>query len=282
MARLQRANLNEAAARQFPHGSGEAVRVGPLAIGRAHLGPGWRWSTSIKPIVGSEWCETHHLHILLTGRFAARMSDGEAAEFAPGDVFEIPPGHDAWVVGDEEVTILDVLGNVSSFAQPASAERVLATLLMTDIVESTATAARMGDAGWRQALGNHNRVVRAELAQYRGREVNTTGDGFLATFASAGAAVRAAAAIREATASLRLRVRIGVHTGEVELLPGDDVGGLAVHATARIMAVAAPSEVLVSATTRALADGIGLRFEGRGRHELKGLEDPMELFALIT
>src|SRR5215211_7582366 len=104
MARLQRANLDEAAIRQFPNGRGEAVRVGPLSIGRAHLGPGWRWSTSIKPIVGSQWCETHHLHVLLTGRFAAQMADGETAEFGPGDVFEIPPGHDAWVVGDEEVT----------------------------------------------------------------------------------------------------------------------------------------------------------------------------------
>jgi class 3 adenylate cyclase len=282
MARLQRANLDLADARRFPNGSGAAVRVGPLSIGRARLEPGWRWSTSIKPIVGSTWCETHHLHVLLSGRFAAQMDDGEMAEFGPGDVFELPPGHDAWVVGDEVVTLLDVLGNSSTFAQPASAERVLATLLMTDIVASTATAARMGDAGWRQALGNHNRVVRAELAQYRGREVNTTGDGFLATFASAGAAVRAAAAIRDATAALQLPVRIGVHTGEIELLPGDDVGGIAVHATARIMALAAPSEVLVSATTRALADGVGLRFERRGRHELKGIEEPMEVFALVA
>jgi class 3 adenylate cyclase len=218
--------------------------------------------------------------VLLTGRFAVQMDDGETAEFAPGDVFEIPPGHDAWVVGDEEVTLLDVLGNVSSFAEPAPRERVLATLLMTDIVESTATAARMGDAGWRQVLGNHNRVVRNELARFRGHEVNTTGDGFLATFQSPGAAVRSAAAIRAATDAIGIPVRIGIHTGEIELLP-DDVGGIAVHATARIMALAGPSGVLLSATTRALAEGSGLQYEPRGRHALKGLEEPVELFALV-
>ena len=280
MARLNRANLDQAEVRQFPHGRGEAVRVGPLAIGRAHLGPGWRWSNDIKPIVGSEWCETHHLHILLSGRFAAQMDDGETAEFGPGDVFEIPPGHDAWVVGDEEVTLLDVLGNVTSFAEPAPRERVLATLLMTDIVESTGTAARMGDAAWRQVLGNHNRVVRTELGRFRGHEVNTTGDGFLATFQSAGGAVRAAAAIRAATGAIGIPVRIGIHTGEIELLP-DDVGGIAVHATARIMALAGASEVLVSATTRSLTEGSGFRYEPRGRHVLKGLDEPMECFALV-
>jgi class 3 adenylate cyclase len=279
MARLQRANLDEAAIRQFPNGRGEAVRVGPLSIGRAHLGPGWRWSTSIKPIVGSQWCETHHLHVLLTGRFAAQMADGETAEFGPGDVFEIPPGHDAWVVGDEEVTLLDVLGNISSFAQASSAERVLATLLMSDIVDSTATAARMGDAGWRQALSTHNRVVRAEFAEYRGHEVNTTGDGFLATFRSAVGGLRCAGAIRDALFATGIEVRAGVHTGEVEII-GNDIGGVAVHAVARIMALAGPRQVFASSATVGLAEGNGLDFEARGARDVKGLDRPIEVFEL--
>jgi class 3 adenylate cyclase len=280
MGVIRRMNFDEPGqTRRFPHGFGQMAEVGPLAIGRGVLEPGWRWSVDIKPLAGTPSCEIHHLQVLLGGRFGVEMNDGETAEFKPGDVFEIPPGHDAWVVGDETVTLLDVFGNIGSFALPSSNERILATLLMTDIVDSTATAARLGDAAWTQALANHNRVIRTELERFRGREVNTTGDGFLATFGSAVGALRCAIAIRDAIRRLGVQVRVGVHTGEVEILP-NDIGGIAVHAVARIMALGGASEVVVSATTRSLVDGSGLRFEERGRHQLKGLESPVDVFLL--
>jgi class 3 adenylate cyclase len=278
--RLRRRHLLAPEARRdFPRHTGYIVQLGSVAIGRAELQPGWRWSQDIAPITGTASCQVHHLQLLLAGRLGVRMDDGEEGEFGPGDVFEVPPGHDAWVIGDEVAVVLDVYGNVADFAVPASEERVLTTILMTDIVDSTATAERLGDARWKQALANHDRLVRAQLARFRGREVTTTGDGFLATFDSPVAALRAGDAIADACASIDLPARVGVHTGEVSVV-GEDVRGLAVHAAARIMALGGPSEVLASAATRALAEGSGLSFEPAGRHNLKGIEAPMDVFRL--
>jgi class 3 adenylate cyclase len=256
------------------------VRLGPLAIGRAVLEPGWRWSEDVKPVVGTKWCESHHLQVLLQGRLAVEMDDGERGEWGPGEVVEIPPGHDTWVVGDEPVVILDVLGNVAEFGLPVPETRIVATMLMTDLVGSTATAARLGDTAWRQLLSHHNRVVRGALGRFRGKEIDTTGDGFLATFDSAAAGLRCAVAIRDDVRDLGLEVRIGVHTGEIEA-SGEDVRGIAVHATARIMAAAGPSEILTSEVTRAIAAGTGFEFEDRGPHELKGIPGPVELYAVV-
>ena len=266
---------------RFPNGIGSFVEIGPLAIGRAVLEPGWRWSTDLKSAVGTELCELHHLHVLLTGHVAFETADRVVYEFAPGDVMDIPPGHDAWVIGDEPVVLLDISGNVSDFGLPTSRARVVATMLMTDIVGSTKMASQLGDAIWKQRLAEHNRAVRRQLERFHGREIATTGDGFLALFDSAGAALLCALAARDATRELGIEIRAGVHTGEIEVLR-DDVRGIAVHATARIMAAAQPSEVLASALTRALAEGTGLRFEDRGSSVLKGIETPIELVAVGT
>jgi class 3 adenylate cyclase len=258
---------------------GTFVEIGSLAIGRAVLQPGWRWSTDLKGAVGTQLCELHHLHMLLAGRMAFQMADGEVYEFAQNDVMDIPPGHDAWVIGDEPVVLLDISGNISDFGLPTSRARAVATMLMTDIVDSTKTASQLGDAAWKQLLAEHNRVMRRHLERFHGREIDTTGDGFLATFDSAGAALLCALATGAAIRELGIEIRAGVHTGEVEVLP-DDVRGIAVHATARIMAAAQPSQVLASAVTRALAEGAGVRFEDRGSCTLKGLETPIQLFAV--
>ena len=268
-------------ARTFPHGSGVVARVGALAVGRAELEPGWRWSNDLRPAVGTPSCPSHHLHVLLSGRFAVQMDGADAEEFAPGDVFDVPPGHDAWVVGDEPVVLLDLSGNVSDFGLPTAHGRVLATILMTDIVSSTPLAERLGDAGWKQLLARHDRVVRVALERFRGREIDTTGDGFLVTFDSAVGAVRAARDIAAATRAAGVEVRIGVHTGEIEVFP-DDARGLAIHVAARVMAEAASSEVLVSAVTRALVDDPALTFEPVGARTLKGLAQPVELFRVIA
>ncbi len=277
---VQRANLDESESRrQFRHGSGQFVQVGNVVVGRGVLKPGWRWSNDIKPAVGTPSCQIHHLHVQIAGRFGIRMDDGTEHEFGPGDVMDIPPGHDAWVIGDEPVILLDISGNSAGFALPAERPRFLATLLFTDIVASTERLAELGDAGWRQLLERHNRIARQALERFGGHEVQTTGDGFLASFESAAAALRCALALRDEVKSIGLEIRAGVHTGEVERV-GEDLRGLAVHAAARIMAEAGASEVLTSAVTRALAADAPVRFSERGQRALKGIPEPMELYAV--
>jgi len=263
--------------RRLGHGTGAFVALGSIAIGRAILEPGWRWSKDIQPLVGTPSCQIHHLQLLLAGRFAVRMDDGDEQEFAPTSVIDIPAGHDAWVVGDQPAVIVDMAGNVADFALPASHARAVMTMLMTDIVDSTRMAAAMGDTAWKQRLGEHDRIVRHQLERFGGREINTTGDGILAVFGSAEGALRAALAISGATPAVGIDIRAGVHTGEVEVLDGD-LRGIAVHATARIMASAKGRTVLTSAIPRALAIGRGLQFTSTGDHDLKGFDEPMELF----
>lgn len=149
-------------------------------------------------------------------------------------------------------------------------DRVLATVLFTDIVDSTRRAAEIGDRDWHALLDAHDGVVRSQLARFRGREVNTSGDGFLAMFDGPQRAIRCAMAIRDAMAPLGIQVRAGLHTGECEIR-GDDIGGIAVHIGARVSALAGPSEVLVSSTLRDLVIGSGLEFQDRGIHQLKGV-----------
>ena len=160
-------------------------------------------------------------------------------------------------------------------------DRVLATVLFTNIVGSTDRACELGDRGWTELLERHNQVLRAMLARYRGSEVGTAGDGFLATFDGPARAVKCAHAVCEAVLPLGLEVRAGCHTGEIELL-GADVGGVAVHIGARVAALAGPSEVLVSSTVKDLVAGSGLVFEDRGEHALKGVPEKWRLYAAVT
>jgi class 3 adenylate cyclase/pimeloyl-ACP methyl ester carboxylesterase len=158
-------------------------------------------------------------------------------------------------------------------------DRVLATVLFTDIVDSTRRAAEMGDRDWHALLDAHDAVVRSQLARFRGREVNTSGDGFLAMFDGPQRAIRCAMAIRDAVQALGIEVRAGLHTGECEVR-GDDIGGIGVHIGARVSALAGPNDVLVSSTLRDLVIGSGLEFEDRGAHQLKGVPGEWRLFAV--
>jgi class 3 adenylate cyclase/pimeloyl-ACP methyl ester carboxylesterase len=160
-------------------------------------------------------------------------------------------------------------------------DRVLATVLFTDIVDSTRRAAEMGDRDWRALLDAHDAVVRAQLSRFRGREVSTSGDGFLAMFDGPQRAIRCAMAIRDAVQSLGIEVRAGLHTGECEVR-GDDIGGIAVHIGARVSALAGANDVLVSSTLRDLVIGSGLEFDDRGAHELKGVPGEWRLFAVAS
>lgn len=160
-------------------------------------------------------------------------------------------------------------------------DRVLSTVLFTDIVDSTKRAAEVGDARWRELLDSHNAMIRRELAAARGREWNTTGDGFFATFDGPARAIHCAHAILARVRSLGLEVRAGLHTGEVEIV-GDKIGGIAVHIGARVAALAGPGETLVSSTVKDLVAGSGIEFDDRGTHSLKGVPGEWRLFAVRT
>jgi class 3 adenylate cyclase len=180
----------------------------------------------------------------------------------------------------------DVVGPVVRFAdairsEEAQFDRVLATVLFTDIVDSTRRAAELGDRGWGDLVQRHHVAVRAMLARYRGTEIDTAGDGFFATFDGPARGVKCAQAILEAVAPLGLQVRAGLHTGEVETIDGK-VGGLAVVIGARVGALAGPSELLTSHTVKDLTAGSGLTFEDAGEHELKGVPDRWHLYRVVT
>jgi class 3 adenylate cyclase/pimeloyl-ACP methyl ester carboxylesterase len=192
---------------------------------------------------------------------------------------ELPGGdHVPWF--DPEPTLAEIREFLTGSREPQEPDRVLATLLFTDIVGSTQLATRLGDRRWRDTLEAHHAAVRAELDRHRGREVDTAGDGFLATFDGPARAIRAARAIVEAVRLVGLEVRAGVHTGEIEQLPSGDVRGIAVHIGARVMAAANPGEVLVSSSVRDLVAGSGFTFEDRGMYALKGVEEERRLYAV--
>jgi class 3 adenylate cyclase len=242
--------------------------------------PGWRWSEDLKPLVGGESCQIRHVGVVISGHLHIEMDDGATMELLRDDVYEIPPGHDAWVVGDERWTSIDSEGRryFAKLAEAAEA-RSLATILLTDIVSSTETAERLGDSAWRGLLATYHVTATRNIERHRGREVATTGDGVLASFDSPARAVRCAVDTAAAAHDLGIEQRAGVHTGEVDRV-GDDVRGIAVHVAARVAAAASAGEVLVSATTNVLLTGSGIATLSRGRHSLKGIDQPVELFAV--
>jgi len=266
---------------RLPKLTARLVELDELTLAYEVVEPGWRWSEHVRPRVGGDWCQVRHVGVILSGRIGIVLSDGTERVYGPEDVFDVPPGHDGYTIGDEPCVQLTWAGNRPFFASflIGSQSRVLATLLFTDIVDSTALAARLGDVRWRELLSGHFHGTRAELERYGGREVTTTGDGLLATFDSPGQALRCAAAIRRVASRDGLGIRAGVHVGEVELV-GRDVRGVTVHEAQRIMAAAGEDEILVSEFTRALAAASGLVFEDRGTHTLKGLEGEWRLAAL--
>lgn len=281
MARLQRKDLAKPdEVREFAAGSRvEIFQLEDVVVGRTVWQPGWRWSEVVKPIAGTELCEYHHLGYSISGRFRVEMPDGTEMEIPPNHVYEIPSGHDAWVVGDEPWVAIDWAG-MRSFARPMAGrgERIVTTLLFTDIVDSTARAAALGDARWRSLLDAHDRAVRDELTRFRGREINTTGDGFVASFDSPTRAIRCARAIVAAARRVGIEVRCGLHSGECEVR-GDDLSGITVHVAARVGALAHAAEVLASSTVRDLAAGSGVVFASRGEQSLKGVPGTWSLFA---
>jgi class 3 adenylate cyclase len=202
---------------------------------------------------------------------AAHIPDARYIEMPGGD-------HLPWFHADR--TLAEIREFITGSREPEEPDRVLATILFTDIVGSTELATRLGDRRWRDILESHHTAVRAELVRYRGREIDTAGDGFLAVFDGPARAIRAATAIVEAVRRVGVEIRAGIHTGEIEQLPSGDIRGIAVHTGARVMGTAGPSEVLVSSSVRDLVAGSGFEFVDRGSHVLKGVAEERRLFAV--
>jgi class 3 adenylate cyclase len=281
MPRLQRKGFHTPdEVRNFPGGRMDVITLDETQIARFVFQPGWRWSKDIAPIAGTRSCQHRHVGYTLSGTLEVLMDDGTRMTIGAGDAFEIPPGHDGWVVGDEPWESVEFTSAHSFGRSPDElGERVLATILFSDIVDSTVVVERLGDAAWSGLLREHHEAMRAVMDRFRGRELTTLGDGFLALFDGAARAVRAADAMGQAADKLGLHLRAGVHTGEVEIV-GGQARGVAVHAAARIAALAKPDEVLVSGITCDLLDGSGLSFDARGELELKGLSGSRPVFAL--
>ena len=258
----------------------EIVDLGRITLARDTHQPGWRWSTHVRPLVGTEWCESRHVGLVLKGQMHVLTKDGIEFDVTEGEILDLPPGHDAWVVGNEILVTVVWMG-ARTWLMPLHTlkERVLVTVVFTDIVDSTGTAQRLGDQSWTALLASHDQRLADVVDQFRGRVAKLTGDGMLAVFDGAARAIRCALACRRAVFDLGLSIRAAVHSGEIELA-GDEIHGLAVHEASRIMSLAQANEVLVSATTADLARDAELRFEDRGEHELRGLNHHRQLFAV--
>ncbi|MDO8612486.1 MAG: adenylate/guanylate cyclase domain-containing protein [Dehalococcoidia bacterium] len=212
----------------------------------------------------------------------AVLPDGDRyiAQNIPGARYVEIPGAYHWPwMGDSDALLGEVQEFLTGVRPAPEPDRVLATVLFTDIVASTERAVKVGDRRWRDLLDSYYALTRKELVRFRGREVKTMGDGFLATFDGPARGIRCACAVSDAARQIGIETRAGLHTGECELI-GDDVGGIAVHIGARVAATAGPDEVLVSSTVKDLVAGSGLRFEDRGVHTLKGVPEEWRLFAV--
>jgi pimeloyl-ACP methyl ester carboxylesterase len=237
--------------------------------------------TDVRDVLPSVRVPTLVIH--RTGDRALRVESGRyLARHIPGARLVEVAGidHLPWV-GDTDAILDEVEHFVTGTRRGAEPDRILATVLFTDIVGSTQRAAELGDRRWRSLLESHHALVRGELARFRGQEIDTAGDGFLATFDGPARGIRCAQAIRTGVRQLGIDIRAGLHTGECERM-ADGVGGIAVHIGARVAAAAGPGEVFVSSTVKDLVAGSGIRFEDRGTHALRGVPGEWRLFAAVA
>jgi class 3 adenylate cyclase len=249
-------------------GSWQAFARMAFEIDVRQLVPTIRVPTLIVHEVGDRVCHVENARWL-----AANLPGAKYVELPGAD-------HVPWFRPD--ATLDEIREFLTGSREASEPDRVLATILFTDIVGSTQLAESLGDSRWRDVLDSHHDIVRSELARHRGTEVDTAGDGFLATFDGPARAIRAGVAIAAAVRPLGLAVRVGIHTGEIERMPGGDIRGIAVHMAARVMAAAGPGEVLVSSSVRDLVAGSGFAFLDRGSHHLKGIDEDRQLYAVAN
>jgi class 3 adenylate cyclase len=244
----------------------------------------YRWVTQldVRSVLPSIAVPTLVLHRKESRHY--RLAFGQfLADHIPAARLVVLPGADCYPfhTGESDSVLDEIQEFLTGVREGEQAERELATVLFTDIVGSTDLAARMGDARWLELRSAHDDLVRRSLGAFRGREIATTGDGFLATFDGPARAIKCAVRIRDAVRSLRLEIRAGLHTGEIEHVDGN-IGGLAVHLAARVMSVAGPGEVLVSGTVTDLVVGSGIEFEDEGARALKGVPGTLRLLRVTA
>ena len=264
--------------RTFPNGFTNVVRLDETVVGYGVYQPGWRWTTDMPGIAGSPTCQLHHVGYAVSGALHVVTDAGQEMDVQPHSVYEIPAGHDAWVVGDEPFVTIDwTSARTWAVANDVMGDAEVVTILFTDIVASTAELVRVGDQAWRDRLASHHARMRDHLNEFRGREVKSTGDGLLAVFDRPIRAVRCAQAMAATSRSMDLPIRVGIHVGEVELA-ADDARGLAIHTAARIMSLGGADEIMVSSTVGELLEGSGIDLVDAGTHELKGLPGARRVF----
>jgi class 3 adenylate cyclase len=262
-------------AREFM-GRYERMCVSPRA-GRAHLG--WLLEIDVRPVARTLQLPTLVVHRTDDALIRVELGRALAREIRGARYVELGgDGHPPWI-GDTAALVGEIQQFLTGSRVSVEAERVLATVLFTDIVGSTERAVALGDRAWRDLLERHHTIVRQEIERYRGREIDSSGDGFLSTFDGPARAIRCAKGIRDAVRSLGIEIRAGVHTGECERVD-DKFAGVAVHTGARVMAKAGPGEVLVSSTVKDLVAGSGLDFREHGTHTLKGVPGEWRLFVV--
>jgi len=284
----------ELAAERFGRGSPSATeeeRRGFARVFRLSVSPG-SWAAYLRMNLDVDICDV--LPLIRVPTLVMQRADLERmdirngrylAEHIPGARLVELPGRDfAPQIGDTDRLFAELESFLKEVVEgepwEAEPDRILATVLFTDIVDSTARAAGLGDRAWRQLLHKHHETVRGQLGRFRGKEMDTAGDGFFATFDGPARAIRCAFAIREGIRELDLEVRVGLHTGECELVDGK-AGGIAVHIGARVASLAEPGEVIVSSTVKDLVAGSGIEFEDRGEHQLKGISEAWRLFTVV-
>jgi class 3 adenylate cyclase/alpha-beta hydrolase superfamily lysophospholipase len=237
------------------------------------------YETDVRHLLGAIRCPTL---VLKRVGWDSGDEDDHVASLIPSATLEVLPGGNLMPWIEDQDGFVSAIDRFLQVQRPSPrADRVLATVLFTDIAGSTEMAAQLGDAGWRMLLERHHERVRVLLGRYRGREIDTAGDGFLASFDGPARAVRCARAIGDSVRELGIHIRAGLHTGEVEFV-GDGVRGIAVHIGARIAALAAPGDIFVSATVKDLVAGSGLEFEDHGEHELKGVPGKWRMYSLAA
>jgi len=237
--------------------------------------------TDVRDVLPSVQCPTLVLRLEHDAYLDERHSR-YVAEHIPHARYAQVPGEGPFWLGAEDAVADEIEHYLTGARRPVVSDRVLATVLFTDIAGSTERAAELGDGSWRALLEAHDALVREEVERHRGHFVKSLGDGALAVFDGPSRAISSAIAIRDRVRDLDLEIRAGLHTGECELLPADDIGGLAVHIAARVSGLAAPGEVLVSSTVRDLIVGSGQTLTDRGEHNLKGVPGPWRIFAVET
>jgi class 3 adenylate cyclase len=269
-------------------GSDERQRTAMARLQRLAMSPGAAaealemiGETDVRDVLPSVQCPTLVLRLDGDPYLDERHSRYVAAHIPKARYVELP-GEEAFWIGQEEEVADEIQHFLTGVRRPVASDRVLATVLFTDIVGSTERAAELGDGAWRSLLERHDEVVREEVQRHRGRFVKSLGDGALAMFDGPSRAISSATAIRDRVHDLGLEIRAGLHTGECELLPDQDIGGLAVHIGSRVSSLAGPGELIVSSTVRDLVVGSGQTLTDRGAHKLKGVPGSWRIFSVET